>query len=89
MTKLNFIAVILVASMATFAAHGQDNNGNGLVAPELSKPAPGHLLDQDYLTSTGATVPRPGASQSAGPTPLDRTIQQQDNKIDNSICSNC
>jgi len=88
MAKLKFIAVILAASMAGVAAHGQDNGG-GLVAPEISRPAPGHLLDQDYLTSTGETVPRPGASQSAGPTPLDRAVQQQDNKIDNSICSGC
>ncbi len=89
MAKLKFIAVILLAAtMAGAAAYGQDNGG-GLVAPEISKPTPGHLLDQDYLTSTGATVPRPGASQSAGPTPLDRAIQQQDNKIDNSICNGC
>ena len=89
MATLKFIAVILLAAtMAGAAAYGQDNGG-GLVAPEISKPAPGHLLDQDYLTSTGATVPRPGASQSAGPTPLDRAIQQQDNKIDNSICNGC
>lgn len=88
MANLRFIAVILLAATAGAAAYGQDNGG-GLVAPEISKPAPGHLLDQDYLTSTGATVPRPGASQSAGPTPLDRAIQQQDNKIDNSICSGC
>jgi hypothetical protein len=88
MARLKFIAVILAVSMASVAAYGQDNSG-GLVAPELNKPAPGHLLDQDYLTSTGETVPRPGASQSAGPTPLDRKIEQQDNKIDNSICTNC
>ena len=88
MASLKFIAVILLAATAGAAAYGQDNGG-GLVAPEISKPAPGHLLDQDYLTSTGATVPRPGASQSAGPTPLDRAIQQQDNKIDNSICNGC
>ena len=89
MAKLKFIAVILLAAtMAGAAAYAQDNGG-GLVAPEISKPTPGHLLDQDYLTSTGATVPRPGASQSGGPTPLDRAIQQQDNKIDNSICNGC
>ncbi|HEY1453298.1 MAG TPA: hypothetical protein VGF57_07525 [Roseiarcus sp.] len=88
MAKLNFIAVILAASMAGVAAHGQDTSG-GLVAPEISKPTPGQLLDRDYLTSTGATVPRPGASQSAGPTPLDRAIEQQNNKIDSSICSGC
>jgi hypothetical protein len=88
MAKLKFVAVILAASMASVAAHGQVKD-NGLVAPEISKPTPGQLLDQDYLTSTGATVPRPGASQSAGPTPLDRAIQQQDNKVDNSICNGC
>ncbi len=89
MTRLKCVAVILLAApMTSIAAYGQDNGG-GLVAPELSKPAPGSLLDQDYLTSTGATVPRPGASQSAGPTPLDRKIEQQDNKIDNSICNGC
>ena len=68
------------------AAYGQDK---GLVAPELSKPAPGQLLDQNYLTSTGETVPRPGVPQASGPTPLDRKIQQEDNKIDNSICKGC
>jgi hypothetical protein len=88
MAKLKFIAVILAASMASVAAHGQDKD-NGLVAPEISKPTPGQLLDQDYLTSTGATVPHPGASQSAGPTPLDRAIREQNNKIDNSICNGC
>jgi hypothetical protein len=88
MAKLKFVAVILATLMASGAVYGQDNGG-GLVAPELSRPAPGHLLDQDYLTSTGETVPRPGASQSAGPTPLDRAIEKQDNKIDNSICSAC
>jgi hypothetical protein len=88
MAKLKLVAVILAALMASGAAYSQDNRG-GLVAPELSRPGPGHLLDQDYLTSTGETVPRPGASQSAGPTPLDRAIQQKDNKIDNSICSGC
>jgi hypothetical protein len=87
MTKLKFVAVILLGEIAG-GAYAQDNGG-GLVAPELNRPAPGHLLDRDYLTSTGETVDRPGASQSAGPTPLDRKIQQEDNKIDNSICKGC
>jgi hypothetical protein len=88
MAKLKFIVTVFTALMASVAAYGQDNGG-GLVAPELSRPTPGHLLDQDYLTSTGETVPRPGVSQSAGPTPLDRAVRQQDNKIDNSICTGC
>lgn len=87
MAKLTFVAAVLIASTASISAGAQDDRG--LVAPELSKPVPGQLLNQDYLTSTGATVPKPGASQSSGPTPLDRAIEQQDNKIDNSICSGC
>lgn len=42
-----------------------------------------------YITSTGETVPNPGQSQSGGTTKLDRGIQRQDNKIDNSICKGC
>jgi hypothetical protein len=89
MAKLTFLAVLtaLAAPIAGLAAHAQDNGG--LVAPELAKPTPGQLVNQDYLTGTGATVPRPGVPQASGPTPLDRAIRQQDNRIDNSICSGC
>jgi hypothetical protein len=86
MAKSIVIAAFLLAATAGAGAYGQDN---GLVAPELSKPAPGRLLDQDYQTSTGATVPRPGVPQASGPTALDRKIQQEDNQIDNSICKGC
>ncbi len=71
--------------MTLIATSAQSDDG--YVAPELSKPTPGHLLDQEYLTSTGETVPRPGIPQSSGETPLDRHIEQQDDRIDNSICS--
>ena len=87
MVKLTLTVVIFTTLMAGVATSGQ--NDDGYVAPELSKPAPGHLLDQDYLTSTGEAVPRPGIPQSSGETPLDRRIEQQDDRIDNSICSGC
>jgi hypothetical protein len=87
MSQLKFIAMVLAASMAGVGAYAQD--GGGLVAPELSRPTPGHLVNQDYLTSTGETVPRPGASQSSGETPFDRHIRQENDRIDNSICSGC
>ena len=87
MLRLALVVTIFTALMAGVAAKAQ--NGGGYVAPELSKPTPGHLLDRDYLTSTGATVQRPGVPQASGPTPLDRSIEQQDNRIDNSICSGC
>ena len=86
MVKSLVIAAFLVAATAGVAAYGQDK---GLVAPELSKPAPGQLLDQDYLTSTGATVPRPGVPQASGPTALDRKIEEENNRLDNSICKGC
>jgi hypothetical protein len=79
--------IVIFAALIAGAANAQSNGG--YVAPELSKPTPGHLLDQDYLTSTGETVPRPGVSQSAGPTPLDRAIREENNRIDNSICNGC
>jgi hypothetical protein len=90
MAKLTLTAVVVVAlasALPGVAAQAQDNGG--LVAPELARPAPGQLLDQDYLTGTGATVPRPGVPQASGPTPLDRAIRRQDNRIDNSICTDC
>jgi hypothetical protein len=85
MGKLTVVAAFFAAILGG-SAYAQDNS---LVAPELAKPAPGHLLDQDYLAPTGATVPRPGVPQGSGPTALDRKIQQQDNQIDNSICKGC
>ena len=84
MTRL--MAAALLAVTVGYGAYAQDN---GLVAPELDKPAPGHLLDQDYLAPTGATVPRSGVPQGSGPTALDRKIQEQDNRLDNSICKGC
>ena len=87
MAKSIVIAMFLSAATAGVAAYGQDNSR--LVAPELSRPAPGHLLNQYYLTSTGETVPRPGVPQGSGPTPLDREIQEKNNRIDNSICNGC
>ena len=87
MTKLLLAAIVFIAQSVAFAANGQSDGG--YVAPELSKPAPGRLLDQDYLTSTGETVARPGVPQSSGDTPFDRYMRQQNDRIDNSICKGC
>jgi hypothetical protein len=87
MVKLLLTAIIFSAPLAAVAADGQSDAG--CVAPELSKPAPGQLLDEDYLTSTGETVAWPGVPQSSGETPFDRYIRQQNDRIDNSICKGC
>ncbi len=41
------------------------------------------------ITSTGATVPHPGESQSGGTTSLDKGVEREDNKIQGSICKGC
>ena len=80
MLKLLLIVIILIGPLSAVAADGQSDGG--YVAPELSKPAPGHLLDENYLTSTGQTVARPGIPQSSGETRFDRYIEQQNDRID-------
>ena len=87
MAKLALIVIISTALMTGVAADPQTDGG--LVAPELSRPTPGQLLRQDYITGTGATVDRPGVPQASGPTALDRAIRQENNRIDNSICYDC
>jgi hypothetical protein len=56
------------------------------------------LLNQNYLTATGETVPCPrldcprqaqGRSVSQEPRPFDRKIRELDDRWDRSICSNC
>ena len=83
MGKLKFLAVILIAPTTGIAAHAQDNGDK--VAPEISGPT-----RQDYVTSTGATVPRPETlPRSSGETALDRKMRQRSKQIMNSICSGC
>ena len=83
MGKLRFLAVILIAPMACIAAHAQDNLDK--VAPEASGPT-----RQDYVTSTGATVPRPETlPRSSGETAIDRRMGERSKRIMNSICSGC
>jgi hypothetical protein len=87
MVKMLLTVMVFSAPLAAVAADGQGDAG--CVAPELRKPAPGQLFDEDYLTSTGETVVRPGVPQSSGETPFDRYIRQQNDRIDNSICKGC
>jgi hypothetical protein len=87
MLRLSLVLIILAASPVGVAAYAQGNGG--YVAPEHGRPTRGNLLNRDYLAPTGATVPRPGLSQSAGPTVLDRSIERQNDHIDNSICKAC
>jgi hypothetical protein len=64
----------------------QQDGGSTATAPHSDSAG---LLRQNNITSTGATVPRPGISQGAGPTPLDHDIERMNDKIQNSICKGC
>jgi hypothetical protein len=91
MRKLVLSAIVLTM-MAHSAANATDYGG--MVAPELSQPKPGQLLNKDYLTPTGETVQRPGVPQSGVGTEFDPSVirkhmKQLDNKINDDICSNC
>jgi len=83
MRKFKFVAVILTAPMVGIAAaNAQDTTDK--TAPAVGGPT------QSYVTSTGATVPRPDTlPKSYGETPLDRKIREQSRRIVNSICSDC
>jgi hypothetical protein len=83
MRDWKFVAVILTAPLASLVAHAQDNDNT--VTPKASGPA-----RQDYVTSTGATVPQPeNLPKSYSETPLDRKIRERSHRIVNSICSGC
>lgn len=48
-----------------------------------------HLLRQNNITSTGATVPHPGAFQTSEPAPVYSHMDRLNDKIDRSICRGC
>ncbi len=84
MTKVLLIGTVLLMTTGGMAL-AQDRD-----VPAADNPANGGAgVRTGNITSTGETVPNPGASQSAGTTSLDRGIQQQDNKIQSSICKGC
>jgi hypothetical protein len=78
---LTFALLFMIAS-APFVVQAQTTGSD-------TADAASRLLNENYLTSTGATVDRPGESQGAPTTNLDRRIERENNRLDQSICSNC
>ncbi len=88
MVRIGITAAFLAALMANSAASAQTGRGSSWTDPESGTAE--HLVRQDFIVSTGATVPHPGLSQSAGETPLDLNVRAiDDNAVEKSICSNC
>ncbi len=89
MIRSTSVAVFLIAAGLGLAAYGQETGGNGATVAAPSGDAPGRPLNQDHLAPTGKTLPHPGVSQAEGTTELDRSIQRQDDRIEESICKGC
>ena len=78
---------ILLVAAGLFAAATTASFAQTPAPDSASDGGPG--VRSGHITSTGETVPNPGASQGAGTTSLDRGIQERDNKIDSGICKGC
>ncbi len=81
-------AVVILAACVPALAQASDGSSRGGASQDGSATG-GAGFRSGNITSTGETVPNPGASQSEGTTSLDRGIQQDDNKIQNGICKGC
>jgi hypothetical protein len=86
MLRATAFAFFLIAASAGFAAQGQGAGGSVVPLPSNS---PGQPLNSGHLAPTGKTVPNPGVPQASGTTELDRSIQKQDDKTQESICKGC
>ena len=83
MKSLGRIVGIGFAAAAVSSASAQD-----LPARDLPQNG-GAGIRSGNITSSGETVPNPGASQGAGTTPMDKGVEQEDTKIQSSICKGC
>ncbi|MFZ0506966.1 MAG: hypothetical protein WBE80_01560 [Methylocella sp.] len=83
MMKPLFVALLCATGIGITVVQAQTGTG----------PAPRQkatrLLNEHYLTATGETVAHPGASQGAATTGLDRRIRRRNDRVNQSICSNC
>ena len=82
---LKSLSLAVAVSLVAMAGARAQANGQAGGAPSGG----GADLRSNYITSTGATVPHPGTSQSGGTTSLDLGVQREDNKIQNGICKGC
>ena len=83
MSSIRIVAVSAGALICVGPAIAQD------VPPRDMPQNGGAGIRTGNITSTGETVPNPGASQGAGTTPMDRGIEREDSKIQSSICKGC
>ncbi len=85
MTKASLTVTFVAAIAASASASAQ-------TTPTNPPPGADGLLNQNNVTSTGATVPHPGvvSQDPTPPTLTGRSIHDDnDHGVEKSICSNC
>jgi hypothetical protein len=83
MMKPLFVALLCATAIGITVVQAQTGTG------QVPRHKATRLLNENYLAATGETVAHPGASQGAATTDLDRRIRRRNDRIDQSICSNC
>jgi hypothetical protein len=87
MLKRLYFGLLFMTAIGTLAAQAQTDGSAGVGPSAHQKPT--GPVNEKFLTPTGETVAHPGEPQGAPATALDRGIEQPNNRIDQSICSNC
>jgi hypothetical protein len=87
MIRISLLAVFVAAAITSAPVSAQTSSVEPGAQP--SNPSAGRLLNQDHLTSTGATVQRPRISQDSAPTLMGRTIHDENDGAEHSICGDC
>ncbi len=88
MAKISLGAALVGAVMFCGAAAAQ--TGSAIPPNPLSHSDADGLANRNNLTSTGATVPRPGATGDETPVLTGRSIHDaNDHGVEKNICSNC
>lgn len=89
MTRIWAQAAFVTASLAFGTAYAQTNDAG--TAGQPPAPAGQGLLNRNNITSTGATVPHPGAAAVEDPNPvlMGRSIHDENDRPVQNICKNC
>ena len=85
MAGISIMAPFVATMIATASPYAQAEQVE--VAAPSRESMNGGLLNRNYLTFTGATVPRPAVSQ--GPALQHRAIHDRDDHLRIRICGNC
>jgi hypothetical protein len=89
MIRSTSVAAFLISMSVGLAAHGQEAGVKRSAVPTSPGATSGQPAIAGHLAPTGKTLPHPGVPQASGTTDFDRSVQRQDDRIQESICEGC